>query len=199
MRHFPKFTQSFIFLFGLSTMVSMAMACEDKRGNPTSTPIPAPTPTPIPVMLTYPGATHTDVECGVAGGSVYLTSSGTICRFSTQGYCPTGWRQAGRWQRAITNAEWVASLGYEFCGNNLPSACQPYIFADALLISAGGGTVVPGDCATSTCPAGQVKIYANAGNTQCYYTPVMYGLVGTGRCGDYPAPGRSECREIGCM
>jgi len=64
-------------------------------------------------MLTWSGSTHTEGDCTTAGGSVYSTPNGTICRF-TSSTVPSGWTQAANWQRYS-----AASWGGDSCGLNM--------------------------------------------------------------------------------
>ncbi|MFA6550996.1 MAG: hypothetical protein WCV41_00480 [Patescibacteria group bacterium] len=67
-------------------------------------------------VLTWSGSTKTSFDCANDGGSVYNTSSGTICEFSGSS-CPSSWTQAGSWQRYSSS-----SFGGDSCGNWTGSA-----------------------------------------------------------------------------
>jgi len=62
--------------------------------------------------LTWPGTSKTASDCNSAGGIVYDTGSGTICRFSGVGIsCPSGWTQASLWQKYSSSPFGGDSLG----------------------------------------------------------------------------------------
>lgn len=53
-----------------------------------------------PCPLTYPGSTHDEVQCLNAGGAVVPVTEGTLCKFIGSNLSPpSGWTQAGYWQR----------------------------------------------------------------------------------------------------
>lgn len=60
-------------------------------------------------QLTFSGATHSEAQCAGAGGTVYYTANGTICRFSGSS-CLAGWSQAGNWQRYAAIG-WTTDMG----------------------------------------------------------------------------------------
>ncbi|MFH1326479.1 MAG: hypothetical protein ABIH48_03350 [Candidatus Falkowbacteria bacterium] len=66
------------------------------------------------VLLSYSGATHTDLQCDQAGGTIYNSGSGTICKFSSAS-CPGGWTQAGNWQSYSGN--WGSYTEGDECGH----------------------------------------------------------------------------------
>ncbi len=55
---------------------------------------------------------HSEQECVGAGGSVYFTGNGTICKIDSSS-CPSGWVQAGNWQR-YSSVGWDDADGDEF-------------------------------------------------------------------------------------
>ena len=73
-------------------------------------------------LLTFSGATHSEAQCTGAGGVVYNTGSGTICKLSGSS-CLSGWSQAGNWQR-YTAIGWTTDMGWgktnemngDYCG-----------------------------------------------------------------------------------
>ncbi len=75
--------------------------------------------------LTYTGSNHSRYDCMDAGGSVYETGSGTICKFNgTNVGCPAGWVQADSWQRYASN-----TWGGDSCGRYLSGG--PIVFSNA--------------------------------------------------------------------
>jgi len=83
-------------------------------------------------LLTWPGSTHTVTDCTNANGVVYNTGTVTICKFQSA-TVPSGWRQAGNWQR-YSSASW----GGDACGHFLSSG--PAIFANQSSLTQSMGT-----------------------------------------------------------
>ncbi len=68
------------------------------------------------VLLSYSGATHTDLQCDQAGGTIYNTGNGNVCKFSgTNLSCPAGWTQADNWQKYT--GDWGSYTAGDECGN----------------------------------------------------------------------------------
>jgi len=96
-------------------------------------------------LLTWPGSTKRKADCGEAGGIVYDTGSGTICRFyGTNLSCPSGWTQAGNWANCPPN-----SWGGDWCGNNKSGGPGGWQNASATCKS-GGSWVVNASCNASS-------------------------------------------------
>ena len=67
-------------------------------------------------LLTFSGATHSEIQCTTADGTVYNTGNGTICKFSGSNLsCPSGWSQAGNWQH-YTSEGWGSNTHGDVCG-----------------------------------------------------------------------------------
>ncbi|MEK7067414.1 MAG: hypothetical protein AAB956_00260 [Patescibacteria group bacterium] len=64
--------------------------------------------------LTFFGATHSEAQCTGAGGAVYNTGNGTICKI-TGSSCPSGWSQADNWQH-YTAIGWGSLTQGDSCG-----------------------------------------------------------------------------------
>ena len=70
------------------------------------------------VLLTYSGATHTDLQCDQAGGEVFNSGSGTFCKFTGSSLsCPSGWTQADNWQLYNDGGGWGSYTTGDDCGS----------------------------------------------------------------------------------
>jgi hypothetical protein len=82
-------------------------------------------------VLTW-GGSHTDQQCTAVGGNVFSAPAGTLCRLAADS-CPSGWSQAGNWQRYDPS-----SWGGDHCGSWKSGG--PGTFANAAASSYGHGT-----------------------------------------------------------
>jgi len=78
------------------------------------------------------GGSKTEEHCRQAGGTVFDTGAGTLCRFSSNS-CPASWAQAANWQRYSPS-----SWGGDVCGNWLSTG--PGSFANTQATVRGPGS-----------------------------------------------------------
>lgn len=105
----------------------------------------------VDVPLTFVGATHSQNNCLEAGGAVYTTPSGTICRFSGAS-CPGGWLPAANWSTTVVGSQdisWGAISCPQASPCKLDVGLTDYYPQTTASIIAGSATRVSGSHAWS--------------------------------------------------
>lgn len=140
-------------------------------------------------MLSYAGATHSNVDCFNAGGTVFNTGTdGILCKFSASS-CPAGWSRADNWQKYAVD-HW--NNWYDNCNNYTDLA--PTVFSNVSSRDCEPGSLVNME-ACNVCNASywsqqnKSDLYCPSSGsrlTTYFYTPI---------CNNDPTKDRIE---IGC-
>ena len=83
-------------------------------------------------------------DCDQINGTPYDTGSGIICRYPGSAI-PSGWAQAGNWQRYVGSATW----GGDWCGRHKSSA--PLNFENTAEYTLTQSSLLAEGCAGTTC------------------------------------------------